>query len=98
MICTHGVSNTEPSLQSWNKLFKKIFILYIFGSAGFLLLPRLFSSCSNWGLISSCGAQASRGSGVSGCGAWALGEGVLVAVAHGLSTCASQAGSRAQAR
>ena len=31
-----------------------------------------FSSCSEWGLLSSCGAQASR-SGFSSCGARALG-------------------------
>ena len=33
--------------------------LLIFGYVGSSLLPRLFSSCSKWGLLSSCGVWAS---------------------------------------
>ena len=63
------------------------------------LLLRLFSSCSEWGLLSNCGAQASHRSGFSceapapgrlgfnGCGTWAQSLQVsgIVIVQHGLS-------------
>ena len=58
-------------------IFKKLY-LFIFGSAGSLVLLRLFSSCREWGLRSSCSAH-----GFSCCGAWALGRG-------GFSSCSSQ--------
>ena len=38
-----------------------------------------------------CGARASHCSGFSHCGAWALGMRASVVVAHGLSSCGSQA-------
>ena len=55
--------------------------LFINGPAGSLLLPGLFFSCGKWGLLSSCGVQASHcsgllrsvrsgASGFSGCGTW----------------------------
>jgi len=44
----------------------------------------LFSSCSNWGLLSSCGAQASHCGDFSCCRAQALGH-------VGSSICGSQA-------
>ena len=34
-------------------------ILFIFGCVGSVLLLGLFSSCGNWGLLSSCGVLAS---------------------------------------
>ena len=37
--------------------------LFIYGCAGSLLLHLLFSSCSKWGLLSSCRARASHCSG-----------------------------------
>ena len=40
-------------------LLKIIFKIY-FGCAGCLLLHRLFSSCGDWQLLSSCSAQASN--------------------------------------
>ena len=40
-------------------LFKN-FYLFIFGRAGFSLLCGLFSSCGEWGLLPSCGKQASH--------------------------------------
>ena len=40
-------------------LSNKIFLNFIFGCAGSLLLPMTFSSCSEWELLSSCDAQAS---------------------------------------
>ena len=46
----------------------KIFIYLVFGWAGSSLLCRLFSSCSEQGLLSSCSAQASHWDGFSCCG------------------------------
>ena len=43
----------------------KEFYLFIFGRAGSFLLCRLFSSCSEQGLLSSRGTQASHGGGFS---------------------------------
>ena len=43
-------------------LLKIIFKIY-FGCAGCLLLHRLFSSCGEWQLLSSCSAQASNSGG-----------------------------------
>ena len=43
----------------------------VFGCAESSLLQRLFSSCSEWGLFSSCGVQASHSGGFC-CSAWAL--------------------------
>ena len=37
------------------------FLKFIFGCAESLLLCGLFSSCSEWGPLSSCGAWVSRG-------------------------------------
>ena len=64
--------------------------LFIFDCAGSLLLFGLSSSCSKWGLLSSCGAQASHCSaslvvehGLEGTGAsvvvWGMGS---VALGH----------------
>ena len=53
-------------------------LLFIFGCTGSLLLHGLFSSCREWGLLSSCGAQASHWSGFSS-----------VVAACGLSSCSS---------
>ena len=53
--------------------FPIVFIyLVIFGCAGSSLLHDLFSSCSEWGLLSHCSAQTHCSS-FSCCGAWALG-------------------------
>ena len=59
-------------------------ILLIFGCAGSSLLHRLFSSCSEQGLLSSCGVRASHFDGFSCCRAQALGTWASVVV-HGLS-------------
>ena len=50
--------------------FSKILFIFIFGCAGSLLLCT--AGCSEQRLLSSCGARASRCSGLS-CGAQALG-------------------------
>ena len=48
---------------------------------------RAFSSCEEWGLLSSCGARASLCGGFPSCRAWALGTWTSVAVAQGLISC-----------
>ena len=58
--------------------------LLSFGSAGTLLLFGLLSSHGEWGLLSSCGAQASHCGGFSGCRAGALGTQASVAAVHWL--------------
>ena len=69
----------------FKKTFKILFIyLFIFGYSGSLLLPELYSSCGEQGLLSSCGVRASHCSGFSRCGAQALGTCASVAEAHGL--------------
>ena len=56
-----------------HRFFYKIFNnLIVFGCAGSSLLHGLFSSCSKWGLLSSCSQPASRCSGFSCCRARAL--------------------------
>ena len=83
--------------------FLKI-ILFIFGCAGSSLLPGLFSSCCEWGLLSSCGARASQGCGFSCCRARLQGMWASAVAAHGLSSRGSWAqelwlvGSGAQAQ
>ena len=54
-------------------LLKNIFLIH-FGCTGCLLLHRLFSSCGEWQLLSSCGAQASHCGGFSCCRARVLGH------------------------
>ena len=46
----------------------------IFGSVGSMLLPGLFSSCSEWGPPPSCSARSSHCGGLSCCRAQALGH------------------------
>ena len=62
---------------------------FILGYAGSLLLHGLFSSCSTWGLVSSCGEQASPTAvaslvalGHMGCGSCSF-----RAVEHSLNSC-----------
>ena len=57
----------------WPLQLKKKIMLFILGCAGSALLCGLFSSCSEWGLLSSCGTQASVAveHGFSSCGALA---------------------------
>ena len=55
------------------------------------MLCRLFSSCRKWGLLSSCGVQASHCRVFSYSGAQAVGSQASVVVAHGLSSCDSRA-------
>ena len=52
---------------------------------------QVFSSCSEWALPSSCGAQASDCSGFSCCRPQALGAQASAVVAHSLMSCGSGA-------
>ena len=67
------------------------FVYFIFGCARPWLLQRLLSSCSEQGLLSSCGVQASHCGGFACCRAQALGARALVVVAYELSSCSSWA-------
>ena len=62
------LSTPNPPLKKNNFI-----CLFTFGCAGSLLLCRLFSSCGNQGLLSSCSTWASHCSGISCWAAWALG-------------------------
>ena len=57
--------------------------LFIFGCAVFVAV-QTFSSCGEWGLLSSRGAWASHCSGFSRCRAWTLGTCASVVAALGL--------------
>ena len=61
---------------SYCTIFLKILLcmyLFIFGYTGSLMLLGLFSSCGEWGLLSSCSVRASHCGGFSCCEAEALG-------------------------
>ena len=69
-----------------------VFLLFIFNNFIYLFLAVeglrcsawLFSGCSEWGLLSRCGALASHCCGSSCRGAQAVGTWAAVVVAHGL--------------
>ena len=83
-----GIKPRPPALGAWSLrhwttrevpffsfffFFFLIFFKLIYGCAGSWLLDRLLSRCGKWGLLSSCGAQASQCSGFSCCRPQALG-------------------------
>ena len=72
-------------------LFKKFIYLFIFGCVESLLLHTGFLQLPRAGATLPCGAWASHCGGFSCCGARALGVQASVVVAHGLSSCGSQA-------
>ena len=87
-------SPKRPAVHSWNHLdflknwiclayFFKLYLL-IFGHAGSWLPHRLFSSCGDQGLLSSCNVQPSHCGGLSCLRAQALRH-------AGFSSCGSQA-------
>ena len=71
--------------------FINLFILFIFGCVGSLLLRTGFPQLRQVGATLHCGAWASHCGGFSCCGAWALGTRASVVVARGLSSCGSLA-------
>ena len=70
--------------------FLKISYLFL-AALGLCCYMRAFSSCSEQGLLSSCGARASHCSGFSCHKAWVLGARGSVVAAHRLGSCGSQA-------
>ena len=68
-----------------------LFILFIFGCVGSLLLRAGFLLLWRVGVTLHCGAWASHCSGFFCCGAQALGMQASVVVARGLSSCGSRA-------
>ena len=74
--CSVANKITTHQLSPWSSNFlKNIFnYFFIFGCVGSVLLGGLFFSCSQWGLLSSCSAQASHCAGFSCCWAWAPGH------------------------
>ena len=70
-----------PGFSSF--FFKKI--IYFWLCWVFIAGWGCFSSCSEQGLVSRCGAQASHSSGFSRFGVWALAHMGLVVVAYGLA-------------
>ena len=83
----HGVLATGPPEKSLAHFIKKF---YLFISTLYLIALGLhcclvfFSSCSEQGLLSSCGAQVSPCGGFSYCWSWAVGH-------EGFSSCGSWA-------
>ena len=69
----------------------KSFYLFIFGCAASSLPLGHFSSCGEWGLLSSCGAWISHGGGFSRCGSGLSGAWASVVAAHRLIHCSSLA-------
>ena len=69
------------------------FFIYLFLAVlGLCCCMRAFSSCGEWGLLSvAVHRLLSHCGGFSCCGAWALGMRASVVVAHGLSSCGTQA-------
>ena len=72
-------------------MFYYFFNLFIFGYAQSLVLCRVFSSCSERGLLASCDARASHCGGFSCCKHGLQGTQASAVVTHGLSSCDSQA-------
>ena len=77
-------------MKSDSESLEKVINCFMFGSAGSLLLHRLFSSCGEQRRLSSCGKQASLDRGGFSC-CTAPAPGASVVVVRGLSSCSSQA-------
>ena len=88
-IIIKTVTRITGSAESGFSCLFFFFLLFRFGCAGSSLLP-VFSSCGEWGLLCSCGVQASHCSGFSCCRVWVLGTQTSVIAARGLS-CSSWA-------
>ena len=69
-----GLENPrEVMCYFFNTVFILNFYLFIFGCSGSLILTQVFSSCCEWGLLSSSAARSSHFSDFSSCRAWAVG-------------------------
>ena len=83
-LCSRAPHGVRLRLDFFFLNFYLFIHSFIFDCAGSSLLHGLFSSCSEWRLLSSCSARASHCSGFS-CGARAVGAQASVFVARGLS-------------
>ena len=88
----HNHSTKRNRLSQWLNIKDTdlslyiVFFLFVFLAAlGLCCCSRAFSSCSEWGLLSSCGAWASHCSGFSWCREQALGHRGSAVVANGTS-------------
>ena len=67
--------NCSPCIGRQSLLKKKNYLfIFIFGCARSSFLCRLFSRCSEWGLVFSCGVQVSLWDGFYCCPAWTVGH------------------------
>ena len=74
--CRTLLSNSAQLMTCYLSSSKYFFLIYLFGFLTVLGLPccaRAFSNWGEWGLLSSCSAQASHCGGFFCCGAQALG-------------------------
>ena len=70
----HGVAHAVSCFAvAILKIFFVVLITLFLAVLGLCRYVQAFSSCSDWGLLSSCSAQASHCCGFSCYGAWALG-------------------------
>ena len=79
-----GIKTAVPALEGKVFLKKNYLFVFIFGCARSSFPCRLFSRCSEWGLLSSCGVQASLWDGFYCCPAWTVGHWGSVIAAHRL--------------
>ena len=73
------------------KSYFEFYLFIQFWLGWVFIAPRAFSSCSKWGLLSSCGAWAFHCAGFSCYRAQALGMRASVVVTHGLRSFSLQA-------
>ena len=76
------------NISTYSPSFK--FYLFIPAVLGLCRCAWGFSSWGKWGLLSTCALWASHRSGLSGCGAQALGTRASEFAAHGLRSCGAQ--------
>ena len=96
MVLNYLCFMTFKSISLWIYRFNFFFYIYIYfpptpAALGLRCCPWAFSSCGEWGLLSSCSARASDRGGFTWFGAWALSMWASGAAAHGLSKCSSWA-------
>ena len=87
-IGSKSICEIDVGKQKLDKHFLNNFI-YFGAVLGLGYCTWAFASCGKWGLLSSCGAQASHCSGLSYCGAEVPGMWASVVEAHGLSSAGS---------
>ena len=79
-----------PARKRMSDLIVLLGCCFFSAALGLHYYMQAFSTCREWGPLSSCSAWAFHCGG-SSCGAWALGEWPSVAAAHELSNCGAWA-------